>query len=800
MDIISWIKTTLSKYSSNSTHDKNAIYFVKNEDGKTGKIISDEIVYGNGGDANGVVVESPNQPTGGESVWVNPNEDPEEVEVYNRSQVDALHQSIVNSITSLSEAGYLFSGVATQETDPGTPDAKVFYIANGKGIYEKFGGLEVTEDEVVVLYYDTAWHKVSTGIASDNKVTKLADEEDITRNVDGKLQFKDRAYGGGMGYVILRKDKTFAEQVTQANTIYEIRYNFDLSGASVTIPVECVLKFDGGSLTNGTININGGIIEADDVEIFNDVSVNGIESVRASWFGVSVNKADNSAFLQKACETNTDKRNVYLSCGYYQFLTGINIGRCNIIGETPVFVDDKSNVSITHLRYNGTGAFLTINGTSKNAGNLIKNLRISAQHMELENEWNVENIAVYNSNYSILNVENVIIYGFKVGISTRTTLHSFLRNCNLYYNEIGLSVNETQDTVSTTFYIYDSYFHGNSTHIRLGRVLDVYLIGTTLESSLYNSIVSSLEVQNLVLSNSYTENNNYKASVDTYEIKFVDVDREGTKLTGEYHPQVTTFGGNYLAYNPAYGGRRLFIYLPTGRFDSQGNRYAKYASIMHIEDLGSVNSANFCSCNIRDVYNSPIDANSVIRSTSKGNLVYITQNSTNVKTHEADDFEVGSVMMRNRADKSGVTRMLSVITDNNGGVSFADRNILLIGDPNVRLGITSGSYGISDALALPPRTGFLKPYAVFSDLLFLTNTKMDGKKYPVIFRSADNAVDSTTNWTYHLLQFTMSGDTASRPVFATSSANGFMYFDTDLGKPIWYKGSNVWVDATGADV
>ena len=82
MDIISWIKTTLSKYNSNNTHDKNAIYFVKNEDGKTGKIISDEVVYGNGGGANGVVVESSNQPTGGESVWVNPDEDPEEVEVY----------------------------------------------------------------------------------------------------------------------------------------------------------------------------------------------------------------------------------------------------------------------------------------------------------------------------------------------------------------------------------------------------------------------------------------------------------------------------------------------------------------------------------------------------------------------------------------------------------------------------------------------------------------------------------------------------------------------------------------------
>ena len=176
MDIISWIKTTLSKYSSNSTHDKNAIYFVKNEDGKTGKIISDEIVYGNGGGANGVVVESPNQPTGGESVWVNPDEDPEEVAVYNRSQVDALHQSIVNSITSLSEAGYLFSGVATSETNPGTPDAKVFYIANGKGTYTNFGGLEVTEDEVVVLYWDTAWHKESTGIASQEKLSELERE------------------------------------------------------------------------------------------------------------------------------------------------------------------------------------------------------------------------------------------------------------------------------------------------------------------------------------------------------------------------------------------------------------------------------------------------------------------------------------------------------------------------------------------------------------------------------------------------------------------------------------------------
>ena len=52
------------------------------------------------------------------------------------------------------------------------------------------------------------------------------DEEDIT-SVDNKLKFKDRTSDDGMGYVILRKDKTLAEQMTKTNTIYEIRYDFD---------------------------------------------------------------------------------------------------------------------------------------------------------------------------------------------------------------------------------------------------------------------------------------------------------------------------------------------------------------------------------------------------------------------------------------------------------------------------------------------------------------------------------------------------------------------------------------------
>ena len=44
----------------------------------------------------------------------------------------------------------------------------------------------------------------------------------------------------------------------------------------------------------------------------------------------------------------------------------------------------------------------------------------------------------------------------------------------------------------------------------------------------------------------------------------------------------------------------------------------------------------------------------------------------------------------------------------------------------------------------------------------------------------------------------LGGDTASRPV-APVAIVGRMYFDTTLGYPIWYNGTN-WVNATGAIV
>ena len=95
--------------------------------------------------------------------------------------------SVLNQMVTTLGAGYQFAGVATIDTNPGAPDAKVFYIANGKGTYTNFSGIEVTEDDVVVLYWDSSWHKVSTGIASQAKLSELESKIDNSIEAYGTI-------------------------------------------------------------------------------------------------------------------------------------------------------------------------------------------------------------------------------------------------------------------------------------------------------------------------------------------------------------------------------------------------------------------------------------------------------------------------------------------------------------------------------------------------------------------------------------------------------------------------------------
>ena len=147
-----------------------------------------------------------------------------------------LQQSLLAMINSLG-VGYQFIGVATPATNPGTPDKKVFYIASTAGTYSDFGGLEVTEDEVVVLYWDSAWHKVATGIASQAKLSELEKKtEDISKEIietgDESIVIED-----SNGYVVAKitpDNSTFKNLKSNGKDV--LTEHQDISGKQDIIP------------------------------------------------------------------------------------------------------------------------------------------------------------------------------------------------------------------------------------------------------------------------------------------------------------------------------------------------------------------------------------------------------------------------------------------------------------------------------------------------------------------------------------------------------------------------------------
>lgn len=132
-------------------------------------------------------------------------------------------------------------------------------------------------------------------IIINGDVVNAADEEDITSE-DNLLKLKDRDDALGMGYVILRKNKTFAEQVTQPNTIYEIRYDFDLEDSEISLPKDIAFKFEGGKLSNGILIAERcQIISASD-EVFSNIELSGsfyADMVSSEWFQIAED-ADNT--------------------------------------------------------------------------------------------------------------------------------------------------------------------------------------------------------------------------------------------------------------------------------------------------------------------------------------------------------------------------------------------------------------------------------------------------------------------------------------------------------------------------
>lgn len=102
-------------------------------------------------------------------------------------------------------------------------------------------------------------------LLGNRSITNLADEEDIT-SVNNLLKFKDKEYNvpnySGLGIKYLRKNiidgvnTLTQDMIDEDYTIYVLQYDYCLGDETITLPDHSIIFWKGGSLSEGTINLN----------------------------------------------------------------------------------------------------------------------------------------------------------------------------------------------------------------------------------------------------------------------------------------------------------------------------------------------------------------------------------------------------------------------------------------------------------------------------------------------------------------------------------------------------------------
>lgn len=416
----------------------------------------------------------------------------------------------------------------------------------------------------------------------------------------------------GKGYKVLekniqtingvKKNILTAVMLNQSNTIYEIRYDFDLGGETVEMQEGCTLKFNGGSLGNGTIIGNKTSIDAK-CPIFTQNII-----IRGNW---KLNEISTSLF--KDIDNNTVHNMSFLASGDHAktvIIEGDNI-ECNVVSDylfkvgsnTHIYIkgtisygnqasdahdmfaiESASNVIIEggHLKgnieYSNDGE--TSNGISvwDSMNVLLKN--ISVEKFTRDGIYILSNVdakatitldgivSLYNQRQaiSITGCNNVILRNSKFSytgtikkgslgrgldiepnVSYRQIGDIIIYNCEFLGNQdIALGCANYNNIEFGKFYIENSVLDG----IGLGKFKSAELNNISIKKKYYNneynpeSVISFADVQNVIMRNVISEQSAIALDSNNVVMENCNINFDGTKSTG-------------IA--------RIFIHLPTNK-------------------------------------------------------------------------------------------------------------------------------------------------------------------------------------------------------------------------------------------
>lgn len=117
----------------------------------------------------------------------------------NQEITGAVMQSALLSIINSLGANYQYSGVAKTNTNPGTPDQNIFYLA-AEGTYPKFNGLTIESGYIGVLKWNGSWSKETIKIGTSYfRILEYNTDRITTRN---QIDVLDRIKGLVISYKI----------------------------------------------------------------------------------------------------------------------------------------------------------------------------------------------------------------------------------------------------------------------------------------------------------------------------------------------------------------------------------------------------------------------------------------------------------------------------------------------------------------------------------------------------------------------------------------------------------------------
>ena len=149
---------------------------------------------------------------------------------YNLQYQDTYIDALLATANELKSNGYIFKGVATPTTNPGTTTEKIAYIASESGTYTNFGNLAVTGLSVLT-FNGTAWSATSLNINLDivqttgQSTTSVMSQKAVTDEIDNIIQGENAinvsSLPVGNGYPNSRGRCWVVDSVTREHYILE---------------------------------------------------------------------------------------------------------------------------------------------------------------------------------------------------------------------------------------------------------------------------------------------------------------------------------------------------------------------------------------------------------------------------------------------------------------------------------------------------------------------------------------------------------------------------------------------------